>query len=72
MYAQRKEKRARARELQQLQEEVQQLQCTLDELYAQFDRVTDTAQVDACIYQLNAALSKYDYTIKCLKAFDFT
>jgi len=68
----RKTKRARAQEREQLQNEVYHLQCALDELYSQFDRITDSAQVDACIYQLNAVISKYDYTIKCLKAFEMT
>ena len=68
----RKAKRARALELEQLQREALGLRCTLDELYAQFDRVTDSSQVDACIFELNAALAKYNYALKCLKAFDIS
>ena len=66
----RKAKRARDLELAQLQREVFGLRCTLDELYARFDRVTDDIQVDACIFELNAAMAKYDYALKCLKAFE--
>ena len=70
MSVSRKAKRARELELAQLQKEVFSLRCTLDELYARFDRVTDGTQVDACIYEMNAAMAKYDYALKCLKAFD--
>ena len=59
-------------ELKQLQNEVFHLRCSLDELYARFDMVTEETQVDACIFELNAVMAKYDYALKCLKAFDVT
>lgn len=68
----RKAKRARELELSQLQKEIFSLRCNLDELYARFDRVTDETQVDACIFELNATLSKYDYALKCLKTFELS
>lgn len=68
----RKANRARQLELKQLQNEVFHLRCSLDELYARFDMVTEETQVDACIFELNAVMAKYDYALKCLKAFDVT
>lgn len=70
MSVSRKAKRARELELAQLQQEAVHLRNTLDELHARFDMVTEHTQVDACIYEMNAAMAKYDYTLKCLKAFE--
>ena len=70
MSVSRKAKRARELELSQLRQEAIHLRSTLDELHARFDMVTDNTQVDACIYEMNAAMAKYDYTLKCLKTFD--
>lgn len=66
----RKATRARQLELKQLHSEVFHLRCSLDELYARFDMITDETQVDACIYEMNAVMAKYNYALKCLKAFD--
>lgn len=70
MFEKRKAKAARQRELQALQNEIQTLHSDLDELYSRFDRVTEPSQVEACIYEMNALRSKYDYAVKCLKAWD--
>ncbi len=70
MSSQKKVLRAKEQELVGMQHELHNLQCTLDDLYARFDQITDGAQVEACIYEINAVISKYDYTMKCLKAFD--
>ena len=72
MSVSRKANRARDLELCQLRREIFSLRCTLDELYARFDRVTEDIQVDACIFELNAALAKYNYALKCLKTFEIT
>jgi len=66
----KKARAARRRELASLQAEVWGLHNDLDELYSRFDMITDANQVDACIYEMNALMSKYDYAVKCLKAFD--
>lgn len=66
----RKAKRAHDLELNQLRSEAVDLRRSLDELYARFDQVTDQRQVDACIFELNATMAKYDYALKCLKAFE--
>ena len=68
----RKAKLLRQQEHTQLCKEAMSLRCTLDELYDRFDSVTDPAQLDACIFEMNAVMARYDYTIKCLKAFDVT
>lgn len=68
----RKEKRVRQLEQSQLRSEAHALRCTLDELYDRFDSITDPVQVDACIYEMNAVMARYDYAIKCLKTFDVT
>ena len=68
----RKAKLLQQQEQTQLRKEAMSLRCTLDELYNRFDAVTDPVQLDACIYEMNAVMARYDYTIKCLKAFDTT
>lgn len=70
MLQKRKVRQARRKELANLQAEVLGLRTDLDELYARFDMLTDTTQLDACIFEMNALMSKYDYAVKCLKAFD--
>ena len=66
----RKALRQRKQERKLLYHQLYELRCSLDELYAQFDRVSDPMQVDACIYEMNAVLARYDYTLKCLKSFE--
>lgn len=68
----RKAKRIRNEELSRLRSEAFSLHTTLDELYDRFDHLTDPIQVDACIYEMNAVMARYDYTIKCLKNFDIS
>lgn len=66
----RKAKKAQQRELSSLKAEVRNLHQELDDLYSRFDMVTDPTQVDACIFEMNALISKYDYAVKQLKTFD--
>ncbi len=61
---------ARLKELNGLQEEVLGLRTDLNGLYQRFDMLTDPTQMDACIYEMNALMSKYDYAVKCLKTFE--
>ena len=68
----RKAKLLRQQEHTRLCKEAMSLRCTLDELYNRFDSLTDPVQLDACIFEMNAVMARYDYTIKCLKAFDIT
>ena len=68
----RKAKRMRNEELTRLRNEAFALHGSLDELYNRFDRLTDPTQLDACIYEMNAVMARYDYTIKCIKAFDLS
>lgn len=70
MLQKRKARQAKRKELANLQAEVLGLRTDLDELYTRFDMLTDTTQLDACIFEMNALMSKYDYAVKCLKAFD--
>lgn len=70
MLQKRKARIAKRKELENLQAEVLGLRTDLDELYSRFDMLTDSTQLDACIYEMNALMSKYDYAVKCLKAFD--
>ena len=72
MFSERKAKRIRSEELSRLQNEAFSLHATLDELYARFDNLTDPTQVDACIYEMNAVMARYDYTLKCIKAFELS
>ena len=65
-----KAKRARNEELSRLRSEAISLHASLDELYDRFDSLTDPIQVDACIYEMNAVMARYDYTLKCLKTFE--
>ena len=66
----RKAKRLRAEEFTRLRSEASALHSALDELYNRFDHLTDPMQVDACIFEMNAVMARYDYAIKCLKDFD--
>ena len=70
MFHDRKAKRARNEELSRLRSEAISLHASLDELYDRFDSLTDPIQVDACIYEMNAVMARYDYTLKCLKTFE--
>ena len=70
MSREKKARAARRRERDSLCSEVWNLHNELDELYSRFDLVTDADQVDACIYEMNALISKYDYAVRCLKEFD--
>ena len=70
MLSDRKAKRMRAEEFSRLRNEAASLHAALDELYNRFDSLTDPMQVDACIYEMNAVMARYDYSIKCLKSFD--
>jgi hypothetical protein len=66
----RKAERTRNEELSPLRSEAISLHASLDELYDRFDSLTDPIQVDACIYEMNAVMARYDYTLKCLKTFE--
>ena len=70
MILDRKAKRMQAEELSRLRSEAASLHSALDELYERFDSLTEPTQVDACIYEMNAVMARYDYALKCLKTFE--
>lgn len=70
MSREKKARAARRRERDDLCNQVQSLHDQLSEVYSRFDRITDPGQVDACIFEMNAILSKYDYAVRSLKEFD--
>ena len=68
----RRTKRLRAvqRELRRSVEELDEIRDQLGEAYAHFNSISDPDLLDACIYQINALCSKYDYALRYAKGIE--
>ena len=47
--------------------EIETIRALLDEAYSNFNILTDSDLLEACIYEINALHARYDYAIKAAK-----
>ena len=62
-------RRAAARDdsMQELLRELSDLHDSLAAAYMRFDAATEPELVDACVYEINAAQSRYNYQLRLIK-----
>ena len=62
-------RRAAARDdrMQELLFELSELRGALAAAYMRFDAATEPELVDACVYEINAAQSRYNYQLRLIK-----
>ena len=65
----RSERKARAAEYDKTLGELAAVRARLDETYSRFNAVTDGAALEACIYEISALQSRYNYAVKAVKSF---
>ncbi len=53
--------------MQELFDELGALRAALDAAYMRFDAATEPELVDACVYEINAAQSRYNYQLRIIK-----
>ena len=58
---------ARGDSMQQLLLELSELRGALAAAYMRFDAATEPELVDACVYEINAAQSRYNYQLRLIK-----
>ena len=58
---------ARNSELQELFDELTDKRTALEDAYMRFNTTTEPELVDACVYEINAAQSRYNYTFRLIK-----
>ena len=58
---------AKGSALEELFAELNDMRVTLLEAYLRFDQTTEPELVDACIYEINAAQSRYGYLLRLIK-----
>ena len=58
---------ARDPRLQELFTEQNNTRCALAQAYVRFDNTTEPELVDACIFELNALQSRYNYLLRLVK-----
>ena len=59
---------AREASMQDLFSELSDTRFALAQAYARFNAVYEPELVDACVYEINAVLSRYDYLLRQVKA----
>ena len=64
----RREIVARDASMQDLFSELSDTRFALAQAYARFNAVYEPELVDACVYEINAVLSRYDYLLRQVKA----
>ena len=52
---------------QELFDELHVLHAALEEAYMRFDEATEPELVEACVYEINAAQSRYNYQLRRIK-----
>ena len=58
---------ARDEGMQELFNELSDLRTALADAYTRFDTATEPELVDACVYEINAAQSRYNYQLRLIK-----
>ncbi len=53
--------------MQELFRELDSLHAALADAYARFNTATEPELVDACVYEINAAQSRYNYQLRLIK-----
>ncbi len=53
--------------MQELLGELSELHGALTAAYVRFDATTEPELVDACVYEINAAQSRYNYMLRLIK-----
>ena len=55
------------RRMQELFDELNALRGALDDAYMRFNVTTEPELVDACVYEINAARSRYNHQLRVIK-----
>ena len=58
---------ARGDSMQELLGELSELRGALEAAYMRFDAAIEPELVDACVYEINAAQSRYNYQLRLIK-----
>ena len=58
---------AREDTMQELFNELGDMRAALEDAYMRFNMTSEPELVDACVYELNAALSRYNYLLRIIK-----
>lgn len=65
----RKQRKAREADYKKALEELGEVRSQLDDTYSRFNTVTDSAALEACIYEISALKSKYNCAVRAIKSF---
>ena len=65
----RKPRKQREADYKKALEELGSVRAQLDETYGRFNAVSDTAALEACIYEISALKSKYNCAVRAIKSF---
>ena len=58
---------ARDESMQDMFNELSDLRAALDDAYMRFNIATEPELVEACVYEINAAQSRYNYQLRLIK-----
>lgn len=63
----KKELKAKKAEYRKRADELDSIRSDLRCAYSAFNNVTDPSMTDACIFEISALKSRYNYAVKCLR-----
>lgn len=58
---------ARDDSMQELFDELSDMRTTLEDAYMRFNVTTEPELIDACVYEINAAQSRYNHLLRLIK-----
>lgn len=67
MSASKKETKAKKAEYRRRIDELNTIRSKLQCAYSAFDNVTDSSIMDACIFEISALKSRYNYAVKSIR-----